>query len=304
MEKEINQKTYSFNFLSGFILKIIAIIVMSLDHVGVFLLQFFDSTELINNLYYVFRSIGRIALPLFCFLLVEGFIHTHSIKKYALRLSCVAIVILIAQIIMEFGFKNRLYQGNIFIDLLLGLLMLYCLTNKKIWVKIMSIIPLLYGILSFILFAYEYYYDYQVIVWWLPYFLRPQYFMLSLLMILSFYGAYKLVDYYFILNEEKYGIDLSMMKNTNQYRIVVNVVSIFLLSVVCILFYLLNNIIPSDYVFIDNNLQTYSLIAGAFLLLYSGKRGYNAKWFEYGCYVYYPLHLFLLYEIFYLISIL
>ena len=51
------------------------------------------------------------------------------------------------------------------------------------------------------------------------------------------------------------------------------------------------------------DVQIYALFAGAFILLYNGKRGYNSKWFEYGGYAYYPLHILIIALIFYLISL-
>lgn len=59
-------------FLSGNALKILACIAMVIDHVGVL---FFPS----NMLY---RKIGRLALPLFAFLLAEGCKHTRNKKKH------------------------------------------------------------------------------------------------------------------------------------------------------------------------------------------------------------------------------
>ena len=47
-------------------------------------------------------------------------------------------------------------------------------------------------------------------------------------------------------------------------------------------FYLPGNII---------DVQVFAIFSGAFILLYNGARGYNGKWFQYGCYLYYPLHL-------------
>ena len=53
--------------ISGSALKIIAIISMLIDHIGaVFLGSYYTP-------YYICRLIGRIAFPIFCFLLVEGF---------------------------------------------------------------------------------------------------------------------------------------------------------------------------------------------------------------------------------------
>jgi len=40
------------------------------------------------------------------------------------------------------------------------------------------------------------------------------------------------------------------------------------------------------------------MISGALILLYNGRRGYNAKWFQYGSYLYYPLHIVALIVIF------
>ena len=44
--------------------------------------------------------------------------------------------------------------------------------------------------------------------------------------------------------------------------------------------------------------QIYSLFAFIPILFYSGKRGYNAKWFQYGAYIYFPAHLIIIYLIF------
>ena len=66
-----------------FTLKIIAIITMLLDHVKY-------AIPATNNI--VTMYIGRISYPLFAFILVEGFLHTSSKKKYMLRLFIFAII--------------------------------------------------------------------------------------------------------------------------------------------------------------------------------------------------------------------
>ena len=63
--------------LSNFWLKIIALLTMTIDHLGYLLPSY--NPELAN----VFRYIGRLALPLFCFMIVEGAIHTTNFKNGA-----------------------------------------------------------------------------------------------------------------------------------------------------------------------------------------------------------------------------
>ncbi len=56
------------------VLKIIALISMIIDHIG---LVFFPE-------YIVFRLIGRLSFPIFAFFIAEGWYYTHSKKKYTL----------------------------------------------------------------------------------------------------------------------------------------------------------------------------------------------------------------------------
>ena len=71
-------KKKSFLFLNSFELKIIAAIFMTLDHIGMFFLS--------GNSLIIVRSIGRLALPLFIFLSVDGIHHSKNPYKYSLTL--------------------------------------------------------------------------------------------------------------------------------------------------------------------------------------------------------------------------
>lgn len=59
-----------------FTIKIIALILMLIDHIG----EFFPDSPI------WFRWLGRIAAPLFFYALAVGFQHTRNRKKYLLRL--------------------------------------------------------------------------------------------------------------------------------------------------------------------------------------------------------------------------
>ena len=77
--------------LSGTALKLAACITMLIDHIGASCIEAtygvaYRTPPQILQLDRVLRLIGRLAFPIFCFLLVEGFLHTHDVKKYIGRL--------------------------------------------------------------------------------------------------------------------------------------------------------------------------------------------------------------------------
>lgn len=72
--------------LSGSALKVIALISMVIDHVALYLME--HGTVL----YETMCCIGRIAFPVFAFLLAEGFIHTRSRYRYFFTLLGFAVI--------------------------------------------------------------------------------------------------------------------------------------------------------------------------------------------------------------------
>ena len=95
--------------LSNFDLKILAIITMTIDHIGSIIYPNIDA----------FRIIGRISFPIFCFLLVEGFKHTHNRFRYFIRLLLFAII---TQPIYDYAFNN--HELNILFTFSLSFLLL------------------------------------------------------------------------------------------------------------------------------------------------------------------------------------
>lgn len=120
----------NFGIFNNFTLKMIAIITMVVDHVG---LIFFPTVP-------AFRAVGRIAFPIFCFLVVEGFYHTRSHLNYLIRLTLFAIL---SEIPFDLAFRNTLFDWghqNVFFTLALGLLAIFCLEEMNTTRKF--IIPL------------------------------------------------------------------------------------------------------------------------------------------------------------------
>ena len=81
--------------INGNTLKVIACISMLIDHItaGIMLPMVrhrlypdYIEFETINTIYKILRGIGRTAFPIFCFLLVEGFMHTKNRLRYFLGL--------------------------------------------------------------------------------------------------------------------------------------------------------------------------------------------------------------------------
>lgn len=102
-------------FMNNFTLKVLACILMLIDHVGA---VFFPKILLL-------RIIGRLSFPIFSFLLVEGYVRTSNFTKYATRLFLFA---LISHYPFMLAFKINSY--NIFFTLTAGLIALYVLDYK------------------------------------------------------------------------------------------------------------------------------------------------------------------------------
>ena len=69
-------------FLSGNALKIIAAVCMVCDHVGYIFNPIIENADAV----YFLRAVGRIAMPVFAFMIAEGFRYTRNRKKYFLTI--------------------------------------------------------------------------------------------------------------------------------------------------------------------------------------------------------------------------
>ena len=142
--------------MSQEMLKLIACVTMLIDHIGATLvmrsLQSMpmrdETVELVLGIYYVLRIIGRIAFPIYCFLLVEGTYHTRDPKKYGLRLF---IGMLMSEIPFDLAFS---YRGRVLFDwssnsvmmtLLLGFVMIEAMKRLNGFQKIAVILPFYIG---------------------------------------------------------------------------------------------------------------------------------------------------------------
>ena len=114
-------------------LKLLACLLMLLDHIGYM--------NLIPGFYTELRAIGRLAFPIFCFLLCEGFIHTRSKKKYLIRLG---IGMLLAEIPFDLFIAGHItftYQ-SVMVTLFLAFVMAMLMERtNKMWLKVLLVVP-------------------------------------------------------------------------------------------------------------------------------------------------------------------
>lgn len=119
------------NGISQEALKLTACVSMLIDHVG---LVFFPRLLWL-------RYIGRLAFPIYCFLLSEGAHYTKSPGKYALRLSIGAVLAELPYDLLFYGGLTFAHQ-SVMLTLLLGFAMLFCMKKAKHYpVKLLLILP-------------------------------------------------------------------------------------------------------------------------------------------------------------------
>lgn len=128
-------------------LKLIACMTMLIDHIGaVIIYECFISATGANKgqlleLYEMLRLIGRISFPIFCFLLVEGCVHSRNPKRYGMRLLFVALLSEVPYDLAIYGELNWHHQ-SVMVTLLLGFFMLEVQKKcpKPVW-KLLAIAP-------------------------------------------------------------------------------------------------------------------------------------------------------------------
>ena len=111
--------------LPGSVLKWVAVISMFIDHASAVLIEgswIAGCRTISYNVYLVLRGIGRLAFPIYCFLLVEGLLHTRNVKKYLARLLVFAVI---SDLPFDLAFTRQWVSwdyNNVFLTLFLGLL--------------------------------------------------------------------------------------------------------------------------------------------------------------------------------------
>lgn len=238
-------------YKNNFILKLIAVVTMVIDHVGGI---FFPHSI-------VFRIIGRLSFPLFGYLIAEGYDRTKNQSAYILRM---VLFFALSQIPYTLAFVN--HQLNIFATFCFALSIIWLLTTTKIdtfkkisfvclLLFIAFILPLDYGlggVLSIIIF---YFYKHS----------HKKLFLLQLLL----WSTYTL----FIFLNSLIGGKHFVYPND-----ILQIIAPFSVIIISILNYFYSS---KSYWHISRN---------------------NKYIIQYSFYLFYPVHLFILYKIYLLIQ--
>ena len=256
-------------------LRVLAIVLMLIDHIG-----YFTGESIL-------RIVGRLSFPIFTFLIANGFRHTRDVYKYAARLAVFAVI---SEFAYDFAFSNKLsfveFGGiipdfrldNVFFTLLIGLCFLIinrtlekCM--KKAW---LASLPLLF------VMSYG------------ATFINADYGAIGVLWV-ALFGL-------FDVSEKKNRIPLAVgALLLSCWRVLIkSVTSALGLSFAKIP--VINAFILSGNIGFMDKIQCFAALAMLFIFMYNGKGGtpkspVAREVLKYSLYVFYPLHIIILYLI-------
>lgn len=235
--------------ITSFALHILAMLFMLCDHLWASL---FPSAEWLN-------CIGRLAFPIFAFMIVEGYFHTSNVKKYVLRM-------LICAAITEVPF-DLFYGGTAF----------YPFHQNVLWTFIIALLAIILTEKALKLKKRFLGWIFAAVIVLLSY-------AVGTLAMVDYYGAgvlTVLVFYFF--------------RKRKWYCLAAQVVCLAVINVGMLKgMYYTFTIAGHEFELVQQALALLSLIP---IWLYKGEQGYHSRWFKRLCYAFYPAHLAVLYII-------
>ena len=251
----VNNNIKSFGLINANTLRLIACILMLMDHAW--------ATVIPGSDWLTYA--GRMAFPIFAFQIAEGFFHTSDFKKYARRLFIFGLISEIPFNLMYAGSFIYPFHQNVMFTLLLGLLAIKSLDNIRMacadrsfkdW-NSSQVKAVILGILKTalcVLAAGIGFTDYG---------------MTGVLTIILFYlcRGFRLAPL----------IQLAAMVYINCFAIMGRTIPLALGSMT-----------------FDFPTQGFAVLSLIFIWLYNGKKGRSSKALQYGFYAFYPVHMLIL----------
>ena len=254
--------------MTTFQIKVIAITFMVIDHVG---LLFFPQILLL-------RAVGRLAFPLFAWLIANGAYYSKNIKKYLTRLFLFALVAQIPFILMNRQVDPSFWQLNVLFTLFLGLSTIILIKkSKNIFISVLIV----------------------VISAGLADVLNTDFGALGVLAMVVFYLSFKNIKKMVILQICVFTIfniiPMSVIIASHGLaNPVIPAASFMLCGIACLNFSLkLHFALPAVSIGL-NFIESLGLFSLFIIALYNNQEGKKMKYFFYG---FYPIHLLILYFI-------
>lgn len=242
-------KNWKLKGISSFALHILAMTLMLCDHMWATL---FPAQEWLT-------CIGRMAFPIFAFMIVEGYFHTSNIRKYMLRLFIFAILSEVPFNLIYGSSVVYPFHQNVLWTFLIALLSISLIektkASKKMWLFWLT--SILIVLVDFLLgtIAMVDYFGAGVLTVLVFYFFRGKkwWCFVGQLVCMVFINIHILGGYYYVISIAGYELEI-----------------------------------------IQQGFALFSLIP---IWLSNGRQGYHSKAFQYVCYAFYPVHLLILYLI-------
>ena len=197
--------------------------------------------------------IGRLAFPMFAFMIAEGYSHTSNVWKYLKRLLIMAVISEIPFNLMYSSTVLYPFHQNVMWTLSLGLLLIHFIETVrkkgKIWLTVPAVVfSCIFG-------------------WLMGYIAMCDYYGAGVLMVIVFY----------LFREKKW------------WCLIGQILCLWYINVEMLggLYYPVQ-IFGTTVEIVQQSLALLSLV---FIWIYNGKKGYNANWFRTFCYAFYPLHM-------------
>lgn len=247
-----NIKTFRLPDLSSATLHILAMGFMLLDHSWAVLLP---SQEWMT-------CVGRLAFPIFAFMIVEGFHHTHDLKKYILRMLGFALVTEVPFDLMYAAQPFYPYHQNVLWTFLIALVGLWGMDTaihraegKGLSRRVLSVLVCMGIVLGTGLLALVTMTDYNVV------------------------GVLTVYTFYFFRGRRWWNY-------LGQFACLYYL-NVEILGGLCYTVTLFGH----EFWLVQ---QGFALLALPLIWLYRGRRGYHSKGFQYFCYAFYPVHALIL----------
>lgn len=229
--------------LSAAALHILAMTFMLMDHLWATLLP---AQEWLT-------CVGRIAFPIFAFMAVEGYFHTHNLKKYLLRMLIFAVISEVPFDLMYGGTWFYPVHQNVIWTLMMGLAGIHLMetVRKKkstfVYILVSAIVVILGGLLGTL--SMVDYYGIGVLTVFIFYFFRGRKWWCLLGQMLALYWVNVELLGGLMYPIRLFGMEFELCQ------------------------------------------QGLALLALLPIWLYRGRQGYHSKPFQYFCYAFYPIHM-------------